>query len=427
MTESSGKKTLGTRNRRAPSQRKRILIVGQHFWPESFRVNDIADFLVNDKNSDVEVLCGLPNYPSGKFPEGYGYFKNRVQTHNGASIRRAFEIPRGNNTNLRIFLNYVSFPFASLFHIPRLLTKHFDKILIYQLSPVMMSIAGIIVGKLTRTETTMYVLDLWPENLYSVLDIKNPLLRKIAAAVSHWHYKHVDKLVALSETMKEKLVATTGISSDKIVVLPQACEKVYEEDIYDEAISKKFKGGFNIVFTGNISPAQSFDTIINAAKIIKSKGVSDIRWIIVGDGMSRKHVEDQVHKLGLSDSFYFEGFHPIEDMPKYTNVANALVGCLVKSPLLEATIPAKVMSYIASGKPILLAMDGEVKTLINDTIKCGYASETENSEELAANVMRLYKLSVKEREAMGQRARDYHFKNFERNLILNKLYAFMFS
>src|SRR5437773_1233195 len=188
---------------------KKVLVVCQHFWPEAFRINDICDFLV-EHDCDVEVLCGIPNYPQGTFFSGYSYFKNRKQRHNNITIRRAFEIPRGSNTNIRIFLNYVSFPIASLFHVPRLLAKKYDRILLYQLSPVMMSIAGIIVGTLRNTETTMYVLDLWPENLFSVLKIKHEVLRQLAATVSHWHYKHVDKLVVLSEKMKSRLVDVTN-------------------------------------------------------------------------------------------------------------------------------------------------------------------------------------------------------------------------
>ena len=189
---------------------KKILMVTQHFWPEAFRINDLCDYFL-EKNSKIEVLCGIPNYPKGQFYEGYSYFRNRRQVHRGVLVRRAFEIPRGNNSNLRIFLNYISFPLASLFHIPRLLTKHYDKIFLFQTSPVMMSLAGIIVGKIKRIETTMYVLDLWPENLFSVLNIKNRIMRKLVTRVSHWHYKKADKLVVLSETMKTRLVEITEI------------------------------------------------------------------------------------------------------------------------------------------------------------------------------------------------------------------------
>ncbi len=405
---------------------KRLLVVCQHFWPESFRINDICDFLI-DKKCKIDVLCGLPNYPKGEFYKGYSYFGKRKEVHNGVNISRVLEIPRGNNSNRRIFINYISFPVFSLFHIPRLLTRKFDKILIYQLSPVLMAVSGIIIGKLKKTETTMYVLDLWPENLYSVLNIKNPFLRNIAEWVSHWHYRHVDKLVVLSEKMKDRLIEATGIAEGKITVLPQACEKIYEQEIEDKKLANRFKGKFNILFTGNISPAQSFETIINAAKQLKKEKLNDINWIIVGDGMSRSWLEKQVSKSGLSRNFQFEGLKPMEDIPKYTNFSDILVGCLVKSDLLEATIPAKVLSYLAAGRPMVLAMDGEAQDLVNNVIKCGYAGPTEDSSALAENIKRVYNLSPKTRQEMGKRAKDYHFKHFERNLILNKLYNFIFA
>lgn len=406
---------------------KKILIVGQHFWPESFRINDIADFLANEKKCNVDVLCGLPNYPSGSFPEGYGYLRNRHQTHNNITIRRVFEIPRGNNSNIRIFLNYISFPIASLFHIPRLLTKKYDKIFIYQSSPVMMSIAGILLGKLKRTETTMYVLDLWPENLYSVLNIQNRFLRTIAQRVSHWHYRHVDKLIVLSEKMRKKLVEVTDIDAQKIIELPQAAEKIYENEIHDKTLENRFKNGFNLVFTGSITPAQSFGTMIEAAKKLKDDRIKNINWIIVGDGMAREQVESDVRKAGLADSFFFEGQRPMSDIPKYTYIADGLVGCLVKSELLEATIPAKVMSYIASGKPLILSMDGEVQRLINTTINGGFVGPAGDSMALAKNIESLYRLTPTERRVISKNLHRYHFKHFERNLLLEKLYAFIFS
>ena len=165
---------------------RKVLVVCQHYWPESFRINDICDFFI-EKECKVDVLCGLPNYPEGKLYKGYSFVRNLRQTHNGISIQRVPEIPRGENTSLRIFLNYISFPFFSLFYIPWLLTKKYDKIFLYQLSPGMMTFAGIIVGKIRRTDMTIYVLDLWPENLFSVLDIQNTFLRKLVTDISHWH------------------------------------------------------------------------------------------------------------------------------------------------------------------------------------------------------------------------------------------------
>ncbi len=405
---------------------KKILIICQHFWPEAFRINDTANFFI-EKKCDVDVLCGIPNYPSGKFTKGYSYFKNRKQIHKGISIRRVFEIPRGNNTNFRIFINYLSFPIASLLHVPRLLTKKYDKIFLYSLSPVMMSISGIIVGKIKKTETVMYVLDLWPENLFSVLDIKNKLMRKTITRISHWHYKNVDKFIVLSEQMKEKIITITGKASSSVLVLPQACEKIYERDIVDKVLTKRFSKRFNVLFTGNISPAQSFTTIIDAAKILKSRKVKDINWIIVGSGMSINWLVAEITKNNLNDCFFFEGQKPISDIPKYTTIADVLVGCLTKSELLEATIPAKVMSYIAAGRPIVLAMDGEVQDLINNKIKSGFVGPTEDAPTLANNIYKVYMMNKKQRNNLGLKSRKYHFKYFERNIIMGKLHNFLFN
>lgn len=403
---------------------KRILIVCQHFWPESFRINDIADYFV-EQGHKVDVLCGLPNYPKGEFIAGYGYFGKRHEVHNSVRIDRTLEIKRGNNSNLRILLNYISYPFFSLFHIPKLLFRHYDHVFIYQLSPVMMALPGILLGKLKHVPTTMYVLDLWPENLYSVLPIKNSVLKKIASAHSHWYYKNVNQLIALSDRMRDKLAIVSGKEPEAIAVVPQACEEIYEKKSSDPVIRQRFTGTFNIVFTGNISPAQSFDTMLDAADLLVQKGLRDIRWVIVGDGMSRKAVEGAVNKRRLGKYFIFEGQKPIEDMPKYADIAGVLVGCLVKSDLLEATIPAKVMSYIALGKPIVIAMDGEVNQLINDKIKCGYAGPSDNAEVLAKNIESIYHLKGSERAAMGKRAEDYYMSNLERGLLLSKLTSFL--
>lgn len=406
-------------------QKKRVLVVCQHYWPETFRINDIVDYFI-EKSLEVDVLCGLPNYPEGKFYKGYGYFGKRHEIYKGARIERVLEIKRGNNTNIRIFLNYISFSFFSLFHIPKMLTRKYDKIFIYQLSPVMMSIAGILIGKIKKIETTMYVLDMWPENLFSVIKVRSKTLRQLLTDLSHWHYKNVDKLIVLSDTMKNNLLNVTNKKGGDFLVLPQTSEKIFEKKICDNKIKNKFNNSFNILFTGNISPAQSFETIIEAALIIKSKGFENINWIIVGDGMSRKWLENELLIRGLDDCFYIEGYKPIEEIPKYTYIADLLIGCLVKSELLEATIPAKVMSYIAAGKPIVLAMDGEVQDLINYKIKCGFAGPAGDATKMAQNIEKIYKLKPTQRVILGNKAYTFYLKHFERNHLLKKLYDFTF-
>lgn len=407
-------------------QRKqnKVLFVCQHFWPETFRINDIAEFFV-EKDCHVDVLCGLPNYPSGKFVKGYGYFKKRRQVYKGVHIERALEIPRGNNSNFRIFINYISFPIFSLLHLPRLMTRDYSKIYVFTYSPIMMALTGILLGRIKNIEVTMAVLDLWPENLFSVLPLKNKFLRKLITQISYWHYRNVEKMIVPSIAMGKRMQEISNLPSKRIIALPQACEKIYEKDIINKKLKNRFAKGFNAVFTGNISPAQSFETVIKAATIIRESGIEDINWIIVGEGMSKEWLINQVKSAGLEDAFFFEGQHPIEDIPQYTTIADVLFGCLVKSDLLEASIPAKVTSYLAAGRPMVMAIDGEARQLINEKAKCGFAGPTENAKVFAQNIIKVYKMSPEERKNIGGRGRAFHFKYLERNIVLKRMYEFV--
>ncbi|MCI7768239.1 MAG: glycosyltransferase family 4 protein [Oscillospiraceae bacterium] len=268
-------------------------------------------------------------------------------------------------------------------------------------------------------------MDLWPENLYSVLDFKNPVVRRLLMASSTWFYKKSDKLIGLSQKAVEILKSRTGKPDNALCCIPQCCEKIYEENIFDEELVKRFGGKFNLVYAGNISPAQNFSLMADAAQKLRELGY-DINWIIVGDGMSRQDAEKEVNEKGLGDCFYFEGFKPVEDIPKYTYIASGLVACLVQSSLLDCTIPAKVMSYIASGKPVILAMNGEAQSIVNDN-KCGFAADSGDVNALVDNIIRLYSMTAEEREAMGRNGKELHYKRFERNVNLKKLIDFIFD
>jgi len=290
----------------------------------------------------------------------------------------------------------------------------------------MMSLAGIMLGRMKKIETTMYVLDLWPENLYSVLNIKNEILRAFLSRVSNWYYKKTDKLIANSKKLRSILKERTKKDENKFIYIPQFCEKIYETVIEDDELKAQFSNTFNMMFTGNISPAQSFETVIEAAKTLKSKGIADISWIIVGGGMSKKWLEEEIEKEGLSDCFVFVGHVAIEEIPKYTNIADGLFACLAKTELLDSTLPAKVFSYYAAGRPIILAMDGEIQQIVCES-GAGYAVDAGDSDRLADSVMKLYNASREERDIMGESAKKYYFEHFERNMNMDKLIRFMFE
>jgi len=404
--------------------KKKILIFTQHFWPEEFRINDICKGFI-ENGYFVDIICGIPNYPTGKIYDRWGYFKRLKEKWNNINIKRVWEIHRGNNSLLRILINFISWPFFCLLYLP-FIGKKYDRILVYQLSPVFIAFPAIIYKYLFKVKLTIYICDYWPFSVFAVMNIKNKLFKNIIEKISSWHYKQADNIVASFEGIKEMLIKDVGIKEDKIIYIPQACEKLHETVIYDENIFQKYCNKYCIVFTGSINPAQSFDIILPAAKLCYEAGYNNIHYVIVGNGMSKNAIEEEVKNIGLENNFHFEGFHTVEDMPKYYYIANAFIVALKKSILGSFGIPAKIQSYFAAGKPIIAAMDGDASNLINNN-KVGYCGPADNIEILSKNIIKLYNLTNNERNEMGVRAKEYHYKYFERDLNLNKLINFMFN
>ena len=402
---------------------KRILIITQHFWPETFRVNDLAEGLIEDGYT-VDVLCGLPNYPKGEWFDGYRYTGPRREEHKGISVYRAGEIPRKGNTGVRIFLNYVSWPFFALFNLWRL-KGPYDAVLCYNTSPVLMSFPAIVYAKLHRIPCTNYVLDIWPENLYSVLPVANPLLQKIAHAVSDWHYRRADRLIAMSDSLRLRLLERTGKAEQDIAVIPQHCEDFYAVPIRDKQLEERYSGRFNLVFTGNFSPAQSLETVIRAVVRARELGADNLRLLMVGDGMSRPALEQLVTELNASDTVVFTGSIPPTDIPRYTGLADALVASLSASPDLGLTVPAKIASYMAASKPILASMNGEGAAAVSEA-KCGLASAAGDVESLAQNILTLTRMEPEARYSMGKNAFAHYQAHYTRRAVLDRLENFVF-
>ena len=375
-----------------PSQKK-ILVVTQHFWPENFRINDIVEGFLQDGIA-VDVLCGLPNYPKGEWFPGYSAAGPFEEEWHGARLYRCKEVPRRGNTSVNIFLNYVSWPWYAAHALHRL-PGGYDAVFCFNTSPVLMCWPAIRYAKKHHIPFTNYVLDIWPENLYSVLNVKNKALRAIAQGVSDALYKKADRLIAMSEPLQQRLCQRTGMPPQKIAVIPQYCEDFYAVPQPDAALQAQFGGRFNLVFTGTFTPAQSLETVITAVQDARSRGADMLHLLLVGDGMSRAALEAKVKELHAEDAVTFYGSVPATDIPKFTALADALIVCLSDSPDLGLTVPAKVASYMAAGKPVLASMDGAGNAAV--AAAGGLSSPACDAAALADNLLALTRMDAAQR------------------------------
>lgn len=401
---------------------KRILVVTQHFWPENFRINDIVEGFLQD-GLEVDVLCGLPNYPKGEWFDGYGPQGPWEEHYGSAQVFRAKEWPRKGNTSLNIFLNYVSWPLYAAAALNRL-PGGYDAVFCFNTSPVLMCWPAIRYARKHKIPFTNYVLDLWPENLYSVLPVSNKLLRRIAQGVSDHLYKQADRLIAMSEPLQQRLCERTGKPKSAVAAIPQYCEDFYAVPQHDAALEERFAGRFNLVFTGTFTPAQSLDMVLRAVLEARAAGAENLHLLLVGDGMSRESLQTLAQELHAGDAVTFYGSVPAKEVPKFTALADALLISLSDSPDLGLTVPGKLASYMAAGKPILASMNGAGFAAVQQS-GGGLVSPACDQHALAENMLRLTKMTETDRAALGAKAKEYYLAHYRRAELLRRLETFI--
>lgn len=400
----------------------KILIVTQYFWPESFRINDLALGL-SDRGHDVTVLTGKPNYPTGRFFAGYGFFSHGHDLYKGIPVIRAPLIPRGNGSRVRLVLNYISFAFiASVYAAVRYRDK-FDVTLVYAPSPITAALPALLYKMLRRTPTMIWVQDLWPESLAATGAIRAAWLLRPVAILARYIYKYCDLVLVQSRQFAEP-IRRLGVDANRVRYFPNSAEELYRPIDPGSCIPEResLPSGFRVMFAGNIGAAQDFETILAAAERLKS--YSHIKWTIVGDGRLLPWVITEIKRRGLGETVCLLGIHPVETMPRFFALADVMLVTLKKHPVFSLTIPAKMQSYLACAKLIVAALDGEAARVVQDS-GAGVAVEAGNADALADAILMVSHMPSTEREMMGKSGHRYFKAHFERNQLLAQLENWM--
>ncbi len=388
----------------------KILVVCQYYYPEPVRITDICEELVKHGH-DVTVLTGTPNYPMGDVYKGYEKGKRKKEIINGVKVHRCFTIPRKKNPIMRA-LNYHSFSFFSKKMIKKL-DHDYDLVFVNQLSPVMMANAAIRYKKKYHTKVVMYCLDIWPESLCVGGIKKGSLIYKIYFHISKKIYRNMDKILVTSKSFIKYLKDTFQIEKKNMEYLPQ-----YAESLFTPQECKKEKDDkIDLLFAGNIGKAQSIDTIIDAANILKEE--TNLFFHLVGDGQDLERTKQRVKELKLKNVIFY-GRKPLEDMPKFYKKADAMLVTLCGDSLISSTLPGKVQTYMAAGKPIIASANGETKEIIEEA-KCGFCGEADNVEELVTSIRNFIK--YKNRKELANNSYQYYNSNFSKEnffKVLNK-------
>lgn len=384
-----------------------ILVACQYYYPEEVRINEITKELVK-RGHKVTVLTGLPNYPEGRVPKEYKFFRKRKETIDGVDVIRCFEIGRRKGFIFRV-LNYVSFAISSAIKV-LFLKGDYDKVLVYQLSPITMVWPAKVYKKLHKKELVIYSLDLWPESMKTIGLKETSVIYKIIDWISRKMYKAADKIIVSSRSFIDILKHRVK-EGTKFKYLPQHSEMI-------ECMDKdKNDNKYDFVFAGNIGKAQSVETIIKAANILKEN--KNIKFHIVGDGSSLQECKELTNELQL-ENVVFYGRRPQSEMNKYYSMADAMLVTLIDEEFCNRTMPAKVQSYMSAKKPIIAAINGETMDVITES-KTGLCVKAEDYESLASCILEYINLDEKTKEEFRNNSYEWFKQNYTLDIYINKL------
>lgn len=400
----------------------RILIVTQYFWPESFRINDLA-LALKSRGHEISVLTGIPNYPAGKIFEGFGFLSFGYSDYNGIKILRVPLFARRQGKSWQLALNFLSFAFSACLLGPLLCRDEYDIVFVYEPSPFTVGLPGALMRRLKKAPLLFWVQDLWPESLYATGAIKSPWLLKMVGVLVCFIYKRCDRVLIQSRGFMQPAV-NAGASADRLHYFPNWAEDIFQpiEVKRKSPEDLEMPNGFRILFAGNLGTAQSLETIISAANRLKD--MEDIHWVILGDGRRELWLREQIIKNGLEKTVHVLGRRPVEQMPCYFSLVDVLLVTLRKDYIFSLTIPSKIQSYLAVGKAIVGALDGEGAEIVKES-GAGLVGPAEDSKRLARSVMNLYSMAASQRNEMGARGRHYYNQHFKRELLVEELEELM--
>lgn len=385
----------------------KILVVSQHYWPEPFPSTDLCEGLVA-RGHQVHVITDIPNYPMGYIYPEYKGKKRRRENHNGVRISRTFTVGRRNNILFRM-LNYYSFSLSSSWY-TRKLAKDYDAVLAIQSSPIMMVRAAVRYAKKTGKKVAYYTMDLWPASLAAGGVGENSPIYKLFHGVSRRLYRKADRILITSQMFRDYLKDNFQIPDKSIGYLPQ-----YAAGQFDSLPEASPKDTVDLMFAGNVGAAQSLTTVLEAAEILRD--IPALRWHIVGDGSELENLKAMAAEKNLSQVI-FHGRKPPEEMPEYYAKADAMIVTLTDDPFIGMTLPAKVQSYMAAGKPVLATANGEIPQVLS-AANCGFCAPAGDAQAFAEAVQQF--LSHPDKAVFGQNARAYYEDHFTREQFMNTL------
>ena len=383
----------------------RILYATQWFEPEPILKGIYFAKLLRAHGHDVRVVTGFPNYPGGTLYPGYRLKLIRRDTMDDIPIDRVPLYPSHSRSALGRMLNYVSFA-VSLTVYGLFTSRRPDVMYVYH-PPLTVGLAAAVIAAVRRVPFVYAIHDLWPDTLAASGMVSNRAVLRIVGRLCRWVYARADRIVVVSPGFKRRLVED-GVPGSKVEVIynwPNETEARPQggSDLTAFALA----GRFNIVFAGNMGPAQGLETVLRAAKAVES-AAPQVQFILVGDGIEADRLRTQAAEMAAKSVRIMPRI-PSSEIGSLLAAADVLLVHLKDDPLFRITIPAKTQFYLAMGKPILMGGRGDAAELV-EASGAGIVVKPDDAQALADGALELARMPDEALAAMGARGRAFYEK-----------------
>ena len=390
--------------------RKKILIVTEYFYPEEFKINEIA-LEWKKKGYKVDVLTNFPTYPAGKIFDGYENKWYQKDNYEGITVYRVKAVTGYRDSLLKKLLKYFVFMFLGSF-IALKIGKKYDYLFGFNMAALTGMVPAVLIKKLYKKPLTFWAQDIWPDSVYAYGFKKTKLLSFFLDKFVGFMYYNVNSIAISGKGFETKLKPYAK-KELRFHYLPNWADEL-DMSLEKAEFSKEKKVHFT--FAGNVGKVQNLNNIIIAFSELDDEYANKAQLNIVGDGSAL----EELQILSKKENIIFHGRKPRNDMAMYYKASDFLIVSLIDKPIFSVTVPAKTQTYIAAKKPILAIVNGDAAQIIKDN-NLGFCAHPNDINEIKNVFMKSINLSEDEKQVFTKNCELLTDTTFNKSKIIDAL------
>jgi len=389
---------------------KKILIVTEYFYPEEFKINDVALDWKN-KGYDVDVLTMVPTYPVSEVFDGYENKWYQKNVWNGIDIYRVKAVTGYKTSLLKKLLKYFAFMISGSIVAVKI-GKKYDYIFGFNMSALTGMFPAIMIKKFYKKPVAFWAQDIWPDSIYAYGFKKTKILSFLLDGFVKFMYHNIDNIAISGKGFEKKLKPYCNQNLN-FNYLPNWADNL---DMNMDAVIFNEDKKVHFTFAGNVGKVQNLENIIKAFNNLDIEYQDKSQLNIIGDGSAL----EELKVIAKNSNIIFHGRKPREEMAKYYKASDFLIVSLIDKPIFEVTVPAKTQTYILAKKPILAIINGDTADIVKDN-NLGYTTSPTDLKDIETIFIKAIETDKLQIDEFTKNCDNLTNNIFNKNIIIDKL------